>query len=138
MSFVFPGGSGLCILEAMRIMLAAAPGSESLGVMEDQLVRARLLLLRLLLSLAEASGSWSSLYQLWIDRRLSRALLRDCAPSADVESYCSQLEDLRAVSCTSAELHRAFVLYLRTCGCLRFFHQGWTHLTFLSWQRRYF
>ena len=67
--------------------------------MEDQLVRGHLFISqRVLPSLAEGSGSWSSLYKLWINGRLSRALLRNRAPSADFESYCSQLESSRRSS----------------------------------------
>ena len=59
---------------------------------------------RVLPSLAEGSGSWSSLKKLWINGRLSRALLRNRAPSADFESYCSQLESSRRSSrpCSSS------------------------------------
>ena len=40
--------------------------------------------------LSEGSGSWISLYSLWLSENLSVAALRECAASTDVEDDCSR------------------------------------------------
>ena len=58
-------------------------------------------------SFAEGSGSWSSLYSLWLSGNISRAAFREYATPADVDDNCSQLADNTSSTTTPSVVNLA-------------------------------